>query len=88
MTADRIKSVFIDPPSKDYYDDRLFDASNSVLNRDDTLEPFIRLRSALAHQRSELHTADRLFEKKYQEVTADYYSCGKTSTINIDIFWY
>ncbi len=76
MTADRFRSIYIDPSSKDYYEDKLFDASDTRLNRDDTLEPFIRLRSALAQQGSELHTADRLFKQRSQEKTADYYSFG------------
>jgi hypothetical protein len=76
VTVDRFQSIYIDPPSKDYYEDRLFDASDALLNRDDTLEPFIRLRSALAQQGYELHTADRLLEQKSQGVIADYYSCG------------
>ncbi len=81
MTIDRTQAVYIDPPSEAYSEDRLFDASNVVLNRDDTLEPFIRLREALEKQGVEVHTADRLGKQTYQKIPADYYSCG-----NLDNF--
>jgi hypothetical protein len=72
----KIKGVYVDPPSKAYYQDRLFDRSDAVLNRDDTLEPFIRLRDALNGQGIELHTADRLLQPEADAERCDYYSLG------------
>jgi hypothetical protein len=71
-----LKRIYVDPPSSAYYEDRLFDHSNSVLNRDDTLAPFIRLRTALDQQGVELHTADRLLPQTSQGEVCDYYSFG------------
>lgn len=76
MTNIQAKSVYIDPSSKAYYEDRLFDHANPVLNRDDTLAPFIRLRAALEQQGIDLHTADRLLQQANQAQTSDYYSLG------------
>lgn len=76
MTTDRLQNIYIDPPSMAYYEDQLFDQSNPVLNRDDTLAPFIRLRATLELQGVELHTADRLLPQEKQESVSDYYSFG------------
>jgi hypothetical protein len=70
------KVVFIDPSYPAYYEDRLFDCSNPTLNRDGTLEPLARLKSALNHQDIEIHTADYLFENKIEALVKDYYSLG------------
>ena len=50
MTNNRSKIIYVDPSYKAYYEDRLFDQTDPVLNRDDTLAPFIRLRAALEQQ--------------------------------------
>lgn len=68
-------SIYVDPPYKAYYQDRLFDSADPVLNRDDTLAPFIRLRAALERQGVSLHTADYL-PQQMQEQVSDYYSLG------------
>lgn len=68
--------VYVDPPYKAYYGDRLFDHTNVVLNRDDTLAPFIRLRGALEQHGVDLHTADYLVQHKRQDNVSDYYSLG------------
>lgn len=71
------KLIAIDPSSHDYYEDRLFDVSNAFLNRDDTLTPFVRLKSALEARGMDVHTADYLWgnaEKLQGE--CDYYSLG------------
>ena len=39
-----VKSIVIDPSSVHYYDNKLFDISDEILNRDGTLLPFHRLR--------------------------------------------
>jgi len=70
------RTVFIDPSSPEYYQDRLFDVDNLVLNRDGTLEPFHRLRSALNAQEIEVHTADYLLDGKIKGPVNDYYSLG------------
>lgn len=76
MTNNYSKTIFVDPPYKDYYKDQLFDHTNPVLNRDDTLAPFVRLRDALEHQGIELHTVDRLLQQTNQEHPCDYCSFG------------
>lgn len=77
MTVEqRVKSVFIDPPSPAYYKDRLFDIANPVLNRDDTLLPFFKLRAAQEKQRADVHTADFLMVQDNREHASDYYSLG------------
>lgn len=69
-------TVYVDPSYKAYYEDRLFDHTDSVLNRDDTLAPFIRLRDALMSQDAVLHTADKLVQKITDLQPCDYYSLG------------
>jgi len=76
MTNADVKQIFIDPPSKAYYEDRLFDDANPVLNRDDTLAPFIRLRVDLEQQGIILHTVDYLAQQMNHEQVSDYYSLG------------
>lgn len=76
MSSSHTKSVYVDPSYKAYYDDRLFDHSDPVLNRDDTLAPYIRLRAALDQQGIELHTADFLVQRAGKDQVADYYSLG------------
>lgn len=76
MTHDRPKTVYVDPSYKTYYEDRLFDHTDPVLNRDDTLAPFIRMRAALEQQGVAVHTADRLLQRESQEQACDYYSLG------------
>lgn len=68
------KLVLIDPSSPAYYKDGLFDVSNSVLNRDDTLSPFFRLKSALECDGASVHTADYLWQHEVPE--CDYYNLG------------
>lgn len=72
----KAKEVYVEPVSSSYYEDRLFDGANLVLNRDDTLAPFIRLRAALKQQGISLHTADRLLHSKKESHSIDYYSLG------------
>jgi len=76
MTNNRSKIIYVDPSYKAYYEDRLFDQTDPVLNRDDTLAPFIRLRAALEQQGVALHTADRLLQQESQQQICDYYSLG------------
>lgn len=76
MSSGKINNIYVDPPSHAYYEDRLFDHANPVLNRDDTLAPFIRLRTALEQHGAELHTADYLLPQESDEHISDYYSFG------------
>jgi len=76
MISNQSKSIYVDPSYKAYYDDRLFDKANTVLNRDDTLAPFIRLRAALEQQGIDLHTADFLMQRVGNGRISDYYSLG------------
>lgn len=71
-----MKKIFIDPPSSAYYQNRLFDITNQHLNRDDTLEPFVRLREALQAEGISLDTADLLISQKTTNEIVDYYSLG------------
>lgn len=72
----KLKTIYIDPYSKDYYEDQLFDRTNLVLNRDDNLAPFIRLRQTLLNQGADVHTADFFGKEVNEKQTCDYYSLG------------
>ena len=76
MMNNQSHHIYIDPPSKAYYKDRLFDQSDPVLNRDDTLAPFIRVREALGRKGIKVHTADRLLQQQEKNQLDDYYSFG------------
>lgn len=67
---------FIDPSSRAYFEDRLFDRKNLQLNRDDSLEPFIRLREEQNSKGIELHTSDYLVNNDKLTSICDYYSFG------------
>lgn len=76
------RAVFVDPSYRDYYGDRLFDISNPVLNRDDCLAPFARLRTALAQTGARLKTADALLTSEADAQCKDYYSLGLLNNIS------
>jgi hypothetical protein len=69
-------TTYVDPPSSDYYQDKLFDTSNATLNRDDTLVPYERVRQAYRALGKELRTADYLMQAPAGAVPSDYYSLG------------
>jgi hypothetical protein len=71
-----VRTIYVDPSYKVYYQDRLFDESDRVLNRDDSLAPHIRLRTVLKQRGADVHTADFLMTNKSAELEADYYSFG------------
>ena len=75
-SANSTNEVFIDPSSKAYYENRLFDSENKILNRDDTLAPFIRLWESEREKGSSLQTADRLPQDENPNRVVDYYSLG------------
>lgn len=70
------KVAYLDPPSSAYYGNLLFDSSNPVLNRDNSLAPFLRLHSALNQQGISLYTADNLLKRNDFDQKCDYYSLG------------
>jgi hypothetical protein len=91
----KIKNIYIDPSSKAYYENRLFDHADPVLNRDDTLAPLIRLREILTQQGTGLHTADYMLQDAEHDQEIDYYSFGvlgnyeqlaKRNNINLKAF--
>lgn len=74
-----MRYIFIDPPYDAYNQDRLFDETNAALNRDDTLEPNIRLKESLEGNGHQVHTADYLIAQKESLPDAEYYSFGLLS---------
>jgi hypothetical protein len=70
------RTIFIDPSYPAYYEDRLFDIADPVLNRDGTLMPFDRLRAAAEEKNIGIHTADYLMEGKIKGAVNEYYSLG------------
>ena len=69
-------TIYIDPPYAAYYKNKLFDASDLVLNRDDTLAPFIRLITDCNKKNIQIKTADYLYESIDNNEPCDYYSLG------------
>lgn len=76
MSALPAHAVFIDPSSEHFLQDRLFDTSNTFLNRDGTLLPFGRLKSHLQAQGIPVHTADRLRDGSVRARMNHYWSLG------------
>jgi alpha(1,3/1,4) fucosyltransferase len=70
------KNIYIDPAYKAYYQDRLFDDQDSILNRDDTLAPYIRIKEDLMSAGAAVHTADFLLAQVESAQCGDYYSFG------------
>lgn len=68
--------TYVDPPSAAYYEDRLFDTSDAILNRDDSLVPYARVRQAYRASGKELRTADYLMKAPEGEAVSNYYSLG------------
>lgn len=71
------RNIYIDPSYKTFNYDRLFDLSDSVLNRDGQLGPFYRLRESLISKDVVIHTADYLkYNNSQDKYNNDYYSLG------------
>lgn len=70
------RSIVVDPSSVHYFENKLFDISNSTLNRDGTLLPFHRLHVALQAQGISINTVDLLLQDKISAQSHDYYSLG------------
>jgi hypothetical protein len=76
MSADSsIAMVYVAPPSPAYSADKLFDVSNPVLNRDDSLLPYALVKEEYARAGIEMHTGD-LLPAKPAAMKCDYYSLG------------
>jgi len=70
------QAVFIEPSNKHYLEDRLFDTANPKLNRDGSLIPFARLKTALNQIGIPVHTADRLRNGEVLARSNYYWSLG------------
>lgn len=75
------RAIVVDPSSVHYFENKLFDISNSTLNRDGTLLPFHRLRIALQAQGIPINTVDLLLQDKIRAQSHDYYSLGMLANI-------
>ena len=67
----KTRKIYIDPPSKAFYKNRFF--TDSELNRDDCLRPYIELKKWLIKEGIEVNTFD-LWDKKSGPI--EYYSFG------------
>ena len=73
----RSPTIYIDPAYSAYQGNKLFDETDPILNRDNSLAPFIRLRSILSQQGVHVFTADNLLVRGSQiSESVDYYSMG------------
>lgn len=76
------KRVYLDPPAPAYYQDKMFDLSDPVLNRDDMVIPFATLRDRHAQENTTLKTADYLLSETGGTGTVnDYYALGVTGNL-------
>lgn len=70
-------NIFIDPSYRVFDSDKLFDLTDPILNRDNQLLPFHRLRENMANLGVNIKTADYLFKNENQDnFQCDYYSLG------------
>jgi hypothetical protein len=76
------QQIFIDPSYTMFYSDGLFDLGDDVLNRDDQLLPFHRLREQSKSLSIEMRTADYMFNDPGNNAPAcSYYSLGLVENI-------
>ncbi len=61
-------NLFIDPSYPVFDNDKLFDLTDPILNRDSQLLPFFRLREALSAEGMIIRTADHLFTDRTQQM--------------------
>lgn len=74
MSNSKSPVLLLDPSSKHYYEDRLFDITDTHLNRDGTLVPFHRLSQHAQKLDYQIHTAD--WPQASAVDSAEYYSLG------------
>jgi len=72
-----MRNIYIDPPSKAFYENRFF--TDSELNRDDCLRPYIVLKEQLHEQNIELNTFD-LWDQNSGPI--EYYSFGMLDNLD------
>jgi hypothetical protein len=70
------RSVYIDPSYAVFLENKLFDLTDINLNRDGSLEPFVRARTALQARGITVNTADFIAQSPEDEGGSDYYSLG------------
>lgn len=76
------KTIFIEPSSWHFLEDRLFDENNEFLNRDGTLLPFVHLREHLKSKGVAVHTADFLRKDLHLNDVNEYWSLGILNQYN------
>lgn len=76
-----LHSVVIDPSSTHYLQNKLFDLSDSTLNRDDSLLPLHRLSVQLHAEGIAVNTVDLLLDNRITTKTHQYFSLGMLSNI-------
>jgi hypothetical protein len=74
--------IFIDPSYSCFLADGLFNLNDPVLNRDDQLLPFHRMREHLMNNGRSVHTADYLSSVTPDDVRSEYYSLGILENFN------
>ena len=67
--------IYLDPSYETFYKDKIFDMSDSYLNRDDQLLPLVRFRESAKKKCCIVRTADYISESELQ-LTSYYYSLG------------
>lgn len=70
------KTIYIEPSSWHFFEDRLFEENNKFLNRDGTLLPFVRLREHFKSKGIAVHTADFLRKGLHLSDVNEYWSLG------------
>ena len=75
------RSIVIDPSSAHYCDNKLFDLSDSKLNRDGTLLPFQRMQYSLQSNNIAINTVDLLLQGQIQANKSQYISLGMLSNL-------
>lgn len=79
-----MKRIFIDPTYDNYGQNRLFDPDNPILNRDNSMAPFIRFRQELNEKGIDLQTFDQIEKFKSEDIRgAGYISLGKMTNIEM-----
>ena len=76
------KSIVIDPSSAHYFANKLFDISDSKLNRDGTLLPFHRMHLALKQRGVAINTVDLLLQERIRFGNNQYFSLGMLANIS------
>lgn len=88
------KIIYIDPGYSVHCENKLFEAMDNNINRDNRLEPFRRMRQEQEAKGNIVKTGDYLLKDKYYDndnyknYTIDYYSFGLTNNLDyiIDLY--